>query len=114
METVAVVLSVGNDRVAEFEQGFRDQELPIWTDFNQRDVMLSASLSRMDISSRSVKGSTQYLIVVLFATGEGHHEHDNDPRFAAWNAKADEYQIGEPLAFGGETILRVGPPDSSN
>lgn len=114
METVAVVLSVGNDRVAEFEQGFREHELPIWTDFNQRGVMLSASLSRMDISSRSVKGATQYLIVVLFATGEGHHEHDNDARFAEWNAKADEYQVGETLAFGGETILRVGPPDSPN
>jgi hypothetical protein len=110
METVAVVLSVGNDRVAEFEEGFRNHELPIWQDFNERGVMLSATLSRMDISSRSVAGATQYLIVVLFATGEGHHEHDGDPRFAAWNAKADEYQIGDALAFGGETILHVGPP----
>ncbi len=110
METIAVVLSVGKDQVAEFEQGFRDHELPIWKDFNGRGVMLSASLSKLDISSRSVDGATQYLIVVVFASGEGHHEHDNDPRFNAWNAKADAYQVGEPLAFGGETIVRVGPP----
>jgi hypothetical protein len=110
METVAVVLSVGSDRVAEFEEGFRNHELPIWQDFNERGVMLSATLSRMDISSRSVAGATQYLIVVLFATGEGHHEHDGDPRFAAWNAMADEYQIADALAFGGETILAVGAP----
>ena len=85
METVAVVLSVADDRVDEFEQGFREHELPIWQDFNARGVMLTASLSQMEISSSSVDGATQYLIVVLFATGEGHHEHDNDPRFAAWN-----------------------------
>ncbi len=111
METIAVVLSVGKDQVAAFEQGFGDQELPIWQDFHGRGVMLSASLSKLDISSRPVDGATQYLIVVVFATGEGHHEHDNDPRFAAWNEKADAFQIGEPLAFGGETILRVGPPE---
>ena len=110
METVAVVLSVADDRVAEFEAGFREHELPIWHDFNARGVMLTASLSRLDISSRSVKGATQYLIVVLFATGEGHHEHDGDPRFNAWNAIADTYQVADGMAFGGETLLRVGPP----
>jgi hypothetical protein len=110
METIVVVLSVGEDQVEAFEQGFRDRELPIWQDFHSRGVMLSASLSKLDISSRSVDRATQYLIVVVFATDEGHHEHDNDPRFNAWNKQADAYQVGEPLAFGGETILRVGPP----
>ncbi len=110
METVAVVLSVADDMVDEFEQGFREHELPIWQDFNARGVMLTASLSKLDISSRSVDGATQYLIVVLFATGEGHHEHDNDSRFAAWNQRADVYQLTDGMAFGGETILRVGPP----
>jgi hypothetical protein len=46
--------------------------------------------------------------VVDFATGEGHHLHDNDPRFNAWNKLADAYQVGDGMAFGGETILRVG------
>jgi hypothetical protein len=74
--------------------------------------MLTASLSRMDISTVPAGAdATQYLIVVLFATGEGHHEHDNDPRFAAWNAMADPWQVSGAHALGGETILRVGPPD---
>lgn len=107
METIAVVLSVGTDHVAEFEQGFKDQELPIWQDLNARGVLTRASLSRLDISSRGVAGATQYLVVAVFATGEGHHEHDSDPRFAAWNAKADTYQIADALAFGGETIVHV-------
>ena len=107
METIAVVLSVGNEHVTSFEQGFRDQELPIWQDLNARGVLSRAYLTRMDISSRGVDGATQYLIVAVFATGEGHHQHDNDPRFAAWNEKADAYQIAQPLAFGGETIVSV-------
>ena len=32
METVTVVLSVGRDRVDEFEAGFREHELPVWRD----------------------------------------------------------------------------------
>jgi hypothetical protein len=108
METIAVVLSVARERVAEFEEGFRAHELPIWEDYHGRGVMLSASLSRMDISSHPVDGAVQYLIVVAFATGDGHHEHDNDPRFAAWNAMADAYQLADGKAFGGGTILQVG------
>jgi hypothetical protein len=107
METIAVVLSVGKEHVAAFEQGFQDQELPIWQDLERRGVLTRASLSRLDISSRAVEGATQYLVVAVFATGEGHHEHDNDPRFAAWNERAEAYQVADPLAFGGETIVRV-------
>lgn len=107
METIAVVLSVGTEHVAAFEQGFKDQELPIWQDLHASGVLTRASLSRLDISSRGVDGATQYLVVAVFATGEGHHEHDNDPRFEAWNTKADAYQVSGALAFGGETIVHV-------
>lgn len=107
METIAVVLSVGKEHVTDFERGFREQELPIWEDLNGRGVLVRAALSRMEVSSRPVEGATQYLVVAVFATGEGHHEHDNDPRFAAWNARADAYQVAEAMAFGGESIIRV-------
>ena len=108
METVAIVLSVGNDRVDEFEAGFRAQEVPIWEDFRDRGVLVRASLNRLDISSSQVTDATQYLVVVTFAGSEGHHLHDRDPRFDAWNRQADAYQVAEPLAFGGETVLAVG------
>ena len=48
------------------------------------------------------------LIAVSFTSGEGHHVHDHHPGFKAWNAIADTYQVGEALAFGGETILALG------
>ena len=107
METIAVVLSVKAAMVAEFEAGFRAHELPIWRDFAGRGVLLRASLSRMDISSQPVDGSTQYLIVAVFADGEGHHLHDHDPRFKAWNEMADVFQVTDGMAFGGATIEHV-------
>jgi hypothetical protein len=108
METIAVVLSVKPDQVDAFEAGFREHELPIWHDYAAEGVMTRASLTKMDISSASRGDAVQYLIVVDFATGEGHHRHDNDPRFNAWNRIADAYQVGDGMAFGGETILKVG------
>ena len=108
METVAIVLSVGNDKVEDFEAGFRAQELPIWEDFRQRGVLVRASLNRLDITSHEVAAATQYLVVVTFAGSEGHHLHDADPRFNEWNQIADAFQVGDGMAFGGEMILQVG------
>ena len=107
METIAVVLSVKPDQVEAFEQGFREHELPIWHDYEAEGVMTRASLTKMDISSQPRGDAVQYLIVVDFATGEGHHRHDGDPRFQAWNQIADTYQVGDALAFGGETIVQL-------
>jgi hypothetical protein len=107
METIGIVLSVGRDRVDEFEQGFRQHEVPVWQDLLSRGLLLRASLSKLDISTHDVPHSSQYLVVAVFATGEGHHEHDNHPGFQAWNKIADEYQVSGALAFGGETILHV-------
>ena len=44
---------------------------------------------------------------VIFASGEGHHAHDAHPGFEAWNAIADTYQVGRPMAFGGETVAEL-------
>ena len=59
------------------------------------------------ISTRPVKGATQYLVSVIFASGEGHHAHDAHPGFEAWNAIADTYQVGRAMAFGGETVVEL-------
>ena len=108
METIAVVLSVKPDRVDAFEAGFREHEIPIWQDFHGRGILVRASISKMDISSAPHGDAVQYLIAVTFAAGEGHHLHDNDPRFKAWNELADTFQVAEGMAFGGETLLEVG------
>jgi hypothetical protein len=111
MQTITVVLSVRRESVDAFERGFREHELPVWRDLLSRGVMLRASLTPLDISSRAVEGAMQYLVTVDFATAEGHHEHDNHPGFAAWNTLADQYQVAEALAFGGNTLLYEVPVD---
>jgi hypothetical protein len=111
METVTVVLSVGRDRVGAFEAGFREHELPVWRDLEERGLLVTATLSRLDISTVPVEGAVQYLVACIFATGEGHHAHDGHPGFKAWNEIADSYQVGSAQAFGGETIERLGVAD---
>jgi hypothetical protein len=106
METVAVVLSVGEDQREAFEAGFHTHEVPVWADLEARGLLASASLNRLDISSQPHAGAVQYLIVAVFHTGEGHHAHDDHPGFKAWNEIADTYQVGDAMAFGGETVVR--------
>jgi len=109
METIGIVLHVGKEQSEEFERGFRAQEAPIWQDLHARGFLVMATLSRLDISTKKVAGAAQYLVVAVFATEEGHHVHDSDPRFDAWNRQADAYQTAEPYVFGGGTITNVGP-----
>jgi quinol monooxygenase YgiN len=109
MQTIGIVLNVGSDQVDDFEAGFRAQEAPIWADLHSRGVLTMATLTRLDISTRKVDGAVQYLVVAIFASDEGHHEHDSDPRFEAWNTQADAYQVSDPFVFGGDTIVNVGP-----
>jgi quinol monooxygenase YgiN len=109
MQTIGIVLNVGTDQVDEFERGFREMEAPIWEDLHGRGVLTMATLTRLDISTKKADGAVQYLVVAIFASDEGHHLHDNDPRFEAWNKRADAYQVAEPHVYGGDTIVRVGP-----
>jgi hypothetical protein len=109
MQTIGIVLNVGTDQTEAFEAGFRAKEAPIWQDLYARGLLVMATLTRLDISTKRAAGAVQYLVVAIFATDEGHHVHDSDPRFDAWNKQADAYQIEEPYVFGGDTIVNVGP-----
>jgi hypothetical protein len=109
MQTIGIVLNVSKDLAEEFERGFREMEAPIWADLHARGALTMATLTRLDISTKKVDGTAQYLVVAIFATGEGHHLHDQDPRFEAWNKRADAFQIEEPFVFGGDTIVTQGP-----
>jgi len=109
VQTIGIVLNVGEDQVEAFERGFREMEAPIWADLHARGLLTMATLTKLDITTKAVEGAAQYLVVAIFATDEGHHVHDNDPRFDAWNKQADAYQLAEPFVFGGDTIVSQGP-----
>jgi heme-degrading monooxygenase HmoA len=109
MQTIGIVLNVGKGQSEEFERGFRAQEAALWQDLHARGLLVMATLSRLEISTKKVADAAQYLVVAIFATDEGHHVHDSDPRFEAWNKEADAYQTAEPYVFGGANIVNVGP-----
>jgi quinol monooxygenase YgiN len=109
MQTIGIVLNVGADQTDAFERGFREQEAPIWRDLHARGLLTMATLTRLDISTRRVDNAVQYLVVAIFASDEGHHAHDSDPRFEAWNKRAETFQIAEPFVFGGDTIVSQDP-----
>jgi hypothetical protein len=62
METVGIVLNVGRDQADEFERGFREMEEPTWRELHERGELVMATLSRLDISTRTVDGAVQYLV----------------------------------------------------
>lgn len=110
MHTAAIVLNIAEESAEEFERGFQEFELPTHRDLYERGLLVMSILARADeISTHRVQGARQYLVVAVFKTDEGHTAHDNDPRFKAWNEKADAYQIKEPFVFGGNSIVNVGP-----
>ena len=109
MQTIGIVLNVDIGQADDFEAGFRAEEAPIWADLHARGLLVMATLTRLDITTMKVDGAVQFLVVAIFATDEGHHVHDQDPRFEAWNKRADTFQIAEPYVFGGDTIVNVGP-----
>jgi hypothetical protein len=110
MESVGIVLNIYKDKAAEFEQAFRENEYVTWQDYFARGRFVMATLSRIEgISTRTVDGAQQYLLQVLLADDQAHHEHDSDPRFKEWDSKADAYQIAPPFVFGGEVIISQVP-----
>ena len=66
METVTVILNVRTEHVEAFEAGFREHELPVWQDLRDRGLLVGATLSRLDISSRPVAGSVRMLAGISF------------------------------------------------
>ena len=108
MQTIGIVLNVDGGQTEAFEEGFRAEEAPIWADLHARGLLVMATLTKLDISTKTTEGAVQYLVVAIFATDEGHHAHDEDPRFEAWNKRADTFQIAKPFVFGGDTIVNQG------
>ena len=68
MQTIGIVLNVGEGQSDAFERGFREMEAPIWADLHRRGLLTMATLSRLDISTKAVGGAVQYLVVAIFAT----------------------------------------------
>ena len=104
-ETTAIVLRIAADQAKDFEAMFQAEEIPIWEDFARRGRFLQARLVRASRGSEQ-RGSIQdYLLHIVAADHEAHEEHDRDPRFRAFFAKAERLQPDPPLVWFGDTIF---------
>src|SRR2546421_505520 len=104
-ETPVVVLRMGADHVKDLEAMFQAEEIPIWDDFARRGRFLEARLVRAVGGSEQRGGIQDYILHIVAADHEAHEEHDRDPRFRAFLAKAERLQPAPPLVWFGNTIF---------
>ncbi len=104
-ETTAIVLRIAADHATDFEAMFEAEEIPIWDDFTRRGRFLQARLVRASGGSEQRGGIQDYLLHIVAADHEAHEEHDRDPRFRAFLAKAERLQPRPPLVWFGDTIF---------
>jgi len=104
-ETTAIVLRIAADRTKDFEAMFEAEEIPIWDDFTRRGRFHEARLVRASGGSEQRAGIQDYILHIVAADHEAHEEHDRDPRFQAFLAKAEMLQPDPPLVWFGDTIF---------
>ena len=66
---------------------------------------MEARLVRAVGGSEQRAGIQDYILLVVAADHDAHEEHDSDPRFRAFLAKAQQLQPEGPLVWFGETVF---------
>ena len=84
---------------------FEAEEIPIWDDFTRRGRFSEARFVRAAGGSEERSGIQDYLLHIVAADHDAHEEHDSDPRFRAFLAKAEKLQPEPPLVWFGDTIF---------
>lgn len=101
----AIVLQIDAAKTQEFEALFQAEEIPIWDDYTARGRFLEAILIKATGGGEGRAGIQHYILHVVMADSEAHHEHDNDPRFKALLEKAQKLQPEPPLVWFGVPIF---------
>ena len=104
MQSIAIILRIAADRVAEFEAMFQAEEIPIWDDFTARGLFTECSLTRVSGGGETPEGIQDYILHIV-ATEEGHTAHDDDPRFKSFLQQAQHLQPRQPLVWFGDPIF---------
>ena len=104
MQSIAIILRIAADRVAEFETMFEAEEIPIWDDFTTKGLFKDCSLTRVTGGGETPEGIQDYILHIV-ATEEGHTAHDHDTRFKSFLEKAQKLQPQEPLVWFGDPIF---------
>jgi hypothetical protein len=109
-EYTTIVLHIAADRAKEFEAVFEREELPRWDDYTARRRFLEARLIRCKYSALQSDGIQDYVLHIVMADEQAHHEHDADAGFADYDKRADPFQPEEPTVTFGELVFeRLAP-----
>lgn len=93
---------------------FEAEEIPIWDDFTRRGRFLEASLVRAVGGSEERDGIQDYILHVVAADHDAHEEHDSDPRFRRFLAKAQRLQPEQPLVWFGDIVYERRGPEAGS
>ena len=107
-QTVGIVLRFREEAAAQFEEMFRAEVLPLWTQFLADGKFIGASLTRVEDGDQQKPGVSDYILHVELAGADAHHEFDEHPRFLEFLPKAQELQPEPPLVWLGTTLFKVG------
>ena len=109
-EYTTIVLHIATDRAQEFEELFERDELKRWDDYTARGRFVEARLIRCRYSALAADGIQDYVLQVVTADENAHHEHDHDPGFEEYNQRADAFQPEEPTVTFGELVFERKSP----
>jgi hypothetical protein len=111
-EYTTIVLHIDAARTDEFEALFEAEELKRWDDYTRRGRFIEARLIKCAHSSLQGEGIQDYVLNVVAADQQAHHEHDSDPGFESYNQRADEFQPEEPTVTFGKVLFERKAPDA--
>lgn len=110
-EYTTIVLHIAADKTKEFETLFEREELVRWDDYTARGRFVEARLIRCRYSALQGEGVQDYVLQVITADENAHHEHDEDQGFKDYNERADAFQPEDPtVAFGDLVFERRAKP----
>ena len=109
-EYTTIVLHIAKDRAKEFEELFERDELKRWDDYTSRGRFVEARLIRCRYSALQSDGIQDYVVQVVTADEDAHHEHDNDAGFEDYNKRADAFQPEEPTVTIGDLVFERRAP----
>lgn len=79
-ETIAIILRFREEHADEFERLFKDEVLPIWTEFKTQGKFIAASLTSVQDGNQQKEGVRDYILHVEVPSRAEHHAFDTHAR----------------------------------
>ena len=105
MQRIGIVLNIPTARVAEFEELFQSELVPVWRRHKAEGGLLAATLTKVEDGNQAREGVQDYMLRADFTSMAAHNAHDADPDFEAYLSKLKQIWTGEPAVWLGDTHL---------